>query len=484
MKRQPIVIDSDDDAPWDSITQAKPACPPAPTATTPAVQKKKGNPKNSPKGRYWTFTQYDMDWKPPVPYPDGTPAKEVKIRYLICQDEVCPDTNRPHIQGYVQLLAQCRLPQAQAILKFDGTVHMEVAKKDPAACINYCSKLASRLEPGKQAFQWGTPNLTGQKGGRARGFDERDATYSAALKAPTREECIEIIKEGAPRDFFIYFSSIKHTADQLFKQDGTEAFDPTGYTFDAVPEALQQWLTKQFPKKKRARCLIVVGETRLGKTAWSRSITPNHMYFRGSFCLDEWRDGSQLLIADDWNWANWSSDMAKTLFTQNGPAILTDKYCRKVPKNISMPTIILSQYIPPWYHAEKKYWERNAQLVEITAPLYDKARVRAEKRAKLNPPTPSTPPPQLADTSDPGGMDIAPATPDPLFDPSPPILVQGEQAQDVWDSTIFPPPDPEAQDSLAAEIDALAKYSGTILFDNEDEKKSSSDLELFKKRKK
>ena len=51
---------------------------------------------------------------------------------------------------------------------------------------------------------------------------------------------------------------------------------------------------------ERAKCLILVGPTRLGKTQWARHLFPdNHMYFRGMTNIRKWRDDAALLVLDD-----------------------------------------------------------------------------------------------------------------------------------------------------------------------------------------
>lgn len=368
---QTIVIDDEpEDGVWSQIERE----------VGPVRTPKKANGKTkAPLGRYWTFTCYDLDWQPPVPYPENTPKGKVLIRYLIYQMEECPETKMVHFQGYVQFLKQLRLTGAQEALGLPKETHMEISKKPPQANILYCSKLESRAEPGKEPFQWGVPNITGQRGGRARGPDDRDGAYMEAMNAPDKDSCIKTIKEQAPRDYFLYRQQITSTAEHLFlppKEDYTPNPD---FVFDKVPIVVKEWVEKQLPKKKRARCLILVGPTRLGKTQWARSLVQPHMYWRGQFNLDIWDSSAKLLIADDWDWQNWSSAKAKLLFTQNGVATLTDKYVKKMEKVVDMPAIILANSLPDWYNDEQAYWDRNSTLVYLDKPLYDKARVKALK---------------------------------------------------------------------------------------------------------
>lgn len=73
MKRQVITVDSEpEDEIWEEIEREVNPPPKKKTSTQKKKnQKKKKGVGASPKGRYWVFTQYDVDWQPPVPYPEG-----------------------------------------------------------------------------------------------------------------------------------------------------------------------------------------------------------------------------------------------------------------------------------------------------------------------------------------------------------------------------------------------------------------------------
>lgn len=80
----------------------------------------------------WSLTKFDFDpeekccgWDPEV------------MQFLICGYEVCPDTKKAHIQGYVQFKKRTSLKQ---IKKFWPTVHLEASKGTADHNITYCSK--------------------------------------------------------------------------------------------------------------------------------------------------------------------------------------------------------------------------------------------------------------------------------------------------------------------------------------------------------
>lgn len=80
--------------------------------------------------RNWCFTNFDLKVTENLHEWD-------KVKYLIYQEEECPDTGKHHHQGYLQLKSACRLA---ALKKFLPKAHWEVARGTPEENINYCSK--------------------------------------------------------------------------------------------------------------------------------------------------------------------------------------------------------------------------------------------------------------------------------------------------------------------------------------------------------
>lgn len=82
--------------------------------------------------------------------------------FLVYQQEICPETQRKHWQGYVQFRNPTRLRAAQQSVG-DPVCHMErsLAANAPQA-IAYCQKVASRV-PGTESISQGTPSTQGQR---------------------------------------------------------------------------------------------------------------------------------------------------------------------------------------------------------------------------------------------------------------------------------------------------------------------------------
>lgn len=83
--------------------------------------------------RAWCFTTFDMtlfnrDW-------NGND----KVKYIIMGREICPDTGRRHLQGYVEFVNRKSLDMAKKILK-DNTIHLEKRRGTQEEAIEYCKK--------------------------------------------------------------------------------------------------------------------------------------------------------------------------------------------------------------------------------------------------------------------------------------------------------------------------------------------------------
>ncbi len=104
---------------------------------------------DGPRGRNWCFTAF---------YPDGgddlgrcpEPWAEGYLQslfsgcggFVVGQLEICPDTHRHHVQGFVQLPTRLRFSQLQRLCRTG--IHLEIAKA-PKQAIEYCQKLDTRV---------------------------------------------------------------------------------------------------------------------------------------------------------------------------------------------------------------------------------------------------------------------------------------------------------------------------------------------------
>lgn len=117
----------------------------------------------------------------------------------------------------------------------------------------------------------------------------------------------------------------------------------------------------------RPKSLILVGPTRCGKTAWARSLG-QHMYFNGSFNLDDWDNDAEYAIFDDWeDWTRFFN--YKQFLGAQQEFTLADKYRAKRTLTWGKPCIILSNEMPLF--KDWKWIEGNCFICIIENPLFE-----------------------------------------------------------------------------------------------------------------
>lgn len=95
--------------------------------------------------RNWCFTKYNLT------VPEFDPAV---VRYCVYQHEICPDTGREHLQGYVEFTKSIRLSAVKALFQ-DQTMHLEKRQGTRDQARDYCTKDESR-KPDTEPIQFGT----------------------------------------------------------------------------------------------------------------------------------------------------------------------------------------------------------------------------------------------------------------------------------------------------------------------------------------
>lgn len=122
---------------------------------------------------------------------------------------------------------------------------------------------------------------------------------------------------------------------------------------------------------ERPRSLVLIGESRLGKTEWARSIG-KAMYFCNLFSIDDWDDDAGYIILDDIDikfFPHW-----KFFLGAQKEGVLTDKYRKKRRVRNGRPTIWLcNPDMDPrrlLSGAERGWLNLNCDFVEIMDKLY------------------------------------------------------------------------------------------------------------------
>lgn len=172
---------------------------------------------------------------------------------------------------------------------------------------------------------------------------EANDVYSQALAAPTREDAYTIIQEGAARDWVLYNGAIRNSIENHFAPaipPYDSAFSPSD--FRNVPEDAFQWAFHYISRPRRTisrpKSLLLVGKSRIGKTAWARSLGP-HIYINGYYSLDEMMREGDYIVCDDIPWEKFPS--WKSILGCQEEFTLTDKYRKKfIFRNWNKPCIV------------------------------------------------------------------------------------------------------------------------------------------------
>lgn len=139
-----------------------------------------------------------------------------------------------------------------------------------------------------------------------------------------------------------------------------------------TPDDVRDWLDIEFVKKSRAKCLFLIGPSKLGKTHWARSIVQPHVYWKNMVNLDEWNPDAKLIIFDDFE--KWEfMPNPKGYLTQAGQCTVTDKYRKKRTINVNMPAIFLSNNMPmigTMPLCDDDYWKDNGFFCRVYDKMY------------------------------------------------------------------------------------------------------------------
>ena len=85
------------------------------------------------------WTSFNLDVQIPQPLTNK------QVRYVVWQKERCPETNRDHLQGYIELLRSSKMSTVKNYFA-DPSVHLEPRSGTQEQAVRYCTKDESRVE--------------------------------------------------------------------------------------------------------------------------------------------------------------------------------------------------------------------------------------------------------------------------------------------------------------------------------------------------
>jgi len=295
-------------------------------------------------------------------FQDAEPSWDPNLMaYLVYQRERCPDTGRLHWQGYCEFHRDRKIGGIQTALGI-GRSHVEGRRGSQDQAIEYCTKQESRIS---EAIEKGTRKTDRSAKGKAKGID-KDAVYAQAIAEPDFNRAMEIIRLAMPSEYCRGYCNIRASLQYKVKRPVYKRELQFGWS---LPDGITNWMGTESQKVERARCLVIVGPTRLGKTAWARSLG-NHLFWRGQVNLGEWDQAAKFIVIDDIPWK--FIPQKKSLLTQMGDITVTDKYVKKLNVCNDKPAIVLLNEFTG-FEEEESYWEANTTVVRLDRELFDRS---------------------------------------------------------------------------------------------------------------
>lgn len=228
--------------------------------------------------------------------------------------------------------------------------------------VRYCKKDGDFLED----------LLDDQPGAR----NQNNDVFLQAMAQPTREGYLEYLRLHAARDWTLFYERLEARANMLYRREEPpfqSRYLPSD--FSNVPVAAREWADANLfadPKPDRPQSLLLVGNSRIGKTAWARSLGP-HIYQSNYYNLDELKkaDGDYVIF-DDVPFERLPN--YKMFLGCQQEITITDKYRPKtVLRNWSKPCIVCwnHNYYPTEEFARDSDWvEKNIVKVIQDTPYF------------------------------------------------------------------------------------------------------------------
>ncbi|QCW23705.1 MAG: replication-associated protein [Gemykibivirus minti1] len=186
--------------------------------------------------------------------------------------------------------------------------------------------------------------------------------WGEIILAETRDDFFELCAAMDPRSLACSFPSLCRYADWRYRVDPGRYETPKDFVFDTsgFPE-LDDW---------RGQSLVLIGPSRMGKTAWARSLG-HHAYFGGLFSLDEDITDVQFAVFDDIQGGLEFFHAYKFWLGHQHSFYATDKYKGKKLITWGKPAIWCSNTDPRADKGADADWlDANCTFVFIDSKLY------------------------------------------------------------------------------------------------------------------
>lgn len=191
--------------------------------------------------------------------------------------------------------------------------------------------------------------------------------WAEALSMGSEAEFVAEVQNISPRDFVLANERVLSFAKRRYSE--TPEYIPRFTEFTPTTN-MQRWELQRLDKD-RPKSLFIKGPSRLGKTAYARSIG-RHMYFNGMIDIELWDDKAEYAVFDDVQWEYFPQK--KGFIGAQEQFTLTDKYKKKKTVNWGKPIIYLyNPDMDPLLKCtphEQDWLDQNVIYTEVTKPLF------------------------------------------------------------------------------------------------------------------
>lgn len=204
--------------------------------------------------------------------------------------------------------------------------------------------------------------------------DDQDIWAEILESSNTREEFLDNCKRLRPKETINNYNRLQYFANCHYAK-AQEQYVPTFTTdqFNNVPQDCKNWADTylfNWQGPGRPKSLVIIGDTRLGKTSWARSLG-KHTYWNNNTNLKTINPEAQYLVVDDIkfeyfpNWKGWLGCQEE--FDQS------QKYMAPINIKWGKPCIWCTNYnfatmkVSP---EDQKYIEENCVVVYAVSPFY------------------------------------------------------------------------------------------------------------------
>jgi Geminivirus rep protein central domain/Geminivirus Rep catalytic domain len=260
-----------------------------------------------------------------------------------------------HVHLYLHYTPPLRITQASY---FDiGDCHPNIApvgcsKHDHVDVLRYLAKDGS---------YWGDLN-------ESHHFSP-DQVYLEAMMAESRDSAFDLIRTHRPRDLFMSHSNVMRGLDHFHPRPHRVDYVSRYTEFVNVPHVLRDFVG-HMGDDGRKMGLVLFGPSRMGKTAWSRSLG-RHNYFKGRFDAHTFDDTVQYHVFDD---VDKFSLFRFKLWFGGDDFTIDAKYCKDVRVSGGKPCIFVCNQLPRPRDVGDggafDWWIRNTVRVYVCNPLY------------------------------------------------------------------------------------------------------------------